>query len=84
LKGYDCCIGNASLLNNPRTDDCTLVTLLRQLGAIPFCYTNVPQTLISFACSNPVYGTTKNGHNLSRWFQFFYLLIKLMKNNVIN
>ncbi|CAK5041505.1 unnamed protein product [Meloidogyne enterolobii] len=66
IKGYDCCIGNARLLDNPRTKDCTFITLLRQLGAVPFCYTNVPQTLISFACSNPVYGTTKNPYNALR------------------
>ncbi|KAF7632316.1 Amidase domain-containing protein [Meloidogyne graminicola] len=66
IKGYDCCIGNASLLDKPRTEDCTLITLLRQLGAVPFCYTNVPQTLISFACSNPVYGTTMNPHIVGR------------------
>ncbi|CAK5068579.1 unnamed protein product [Meloidogyne enterolobii] len=66
IKGYDCCIGNARLLDNPRAKDCTFITLLRQLGAVPFCYTNVPQTLISFACSNPVYGTTKNPYNALR------------------
>uniref|UniRef100_A0A915P933 Amidase domain-containing protein n=1 Tax=Meloidogyne floridensis TaxID=298350 RepID=A0A915P933_9BILA len=66
IKGYDCCIGNARLLDNPRTKDCTFITLLRQLGAVPFCYTNVPQTLLSFACSNPVYGTTKNPYNALR------------------
>lgn len=66
VKGYDCCIGNARLLDNPSTKDCTFVTLLRQLGAVPFCYTNVPQTLISYACSNPVYGTTTNPHNIER------------------
>lgn len=66
LKGYDCCIGNARLLDSPREEDCTFVTHLRNLGAIPFCYTNVPQTLISFCCSNPVYGTTGNPHNPKR------------------
>lgn len=70
IKGYDCCIGNASLLDKPRTEDCTLITLLRQLGAVPFCYTNVPQTLISFACSNPVYGTTMNPHIVGRFVAF--------------
>uniref|UniRef100_A0A914I3L1 Amidase domain-containing protein n=1 Tax=Globodera rostochiensis TaxID=31243 RepID=A0A914I3L1_GLORO len=66
LKGYDCCIGIARWLGHPQTSDCSLVTLLRQLGAVPFCYTNVPQTLFSFVCSNPVYGTTLNPHDPKR------------------
>lgn len=28
------------------------------MGAIPFCLTNVPQTMNTYACSNPVYGMT--------------------------
>ena len=31
---------------------------LKQLGAIPFCRTNLPQSISSFDCSNPIYGTT--------------------------
>ena len=30
------------------------------MGAIPFCLTNVPQTMVSYACSNPVFGVTTN------------------------
>ena len=33
---------------------------MRDLGAIPFCITNIPQTMFSYACSNPVYGCTTN------------------------
>ena len=28
------------------------------MGAVPFCLTNVPQTMLSYGCSNPVYGVT--------------------------
>ena len=31
---------------------------MRKLGAIPFCLTNVPQSMVSYACSNPVFGVT--------------------------
>lgn len=31
-----------------------------KLGGIPFVKTNVPQTLMSFECSNPLWGTTSN------------------------
>jgi len=36
------------------------VQMLRNLGAVPFCKTNVPQIMYSWECSNPVYGTTSN------------------------
>ena len=29
-------------------------------GAIPFVLTNVPQTLLTYSCENPVYGSTSN------------------------
>ena len=37
-----------------------LVRMLRELGAVPFCKTNVPQIMYSWECSNPVYGTTSH------------------------
>lgn len=32
-------------------------------GAIPFVKTNIPQTMMSFVCSNPVFKTTTNPYN---------------------
>lgn len=46
--------------------DCTLISLLESLGAIPFVITNVPQALLSFVCSNSVYGTTENPKRIGR------------------
>ncbi|PAV67312.1 hypothetical protein WR25_15193 [Diploscapter pachys] len=66
LKGYDCTVGVAKFLNQPKSHDCSLVVHLKQLGAVPFVVTNVPQGLISFVCSNTVYGTTSNPHDHSR------------------
>ncbi|KAI1708052.1 amidase domain-containing protein [Ditylenchus destructor] len=66
LKGYDSCIGLTKYLNKPCQTDCTMVTHLRSLGAIPFVIANVPQTLLSLVCSNPVYGTTGNPKNVHR------------------
>ncbi|PIO59266.1 hypothetical protein TELCIR_19277, partial [Teladorsagia circumcincta] len=34
--------------------------------AIPFVHTNVPQSLVSYGCSNPVYGSTTNPYNSER------------------
>lgn len=60
MKGYDCTLGLTKFLGKPRNEDCTLVSTLEELGAVPFVLTNVPQCLLSFVCSNSVYGTTKN------------------------
>ena len=29
-----------------------------ELEAVPYCLTNIPQTMKTYACSNPVYGVT--------------------------
>lgn len=60
MKSYDCCLGMARFLHDPKQDECTFVTELRHLGAIPFGYTNVPQNLLNVTCSNPVFGFTTN------------------------
>lgn len=36
---------------NTATKDCPLVQLIRSLGGIPFCKTNVPQTMMSLQVS---------------------------------
>ncbi|KAK6746773.1 hypothetical protein RB195_000188 [Necator americanus] len=66
MPGYDCCIGLAKFLGQPRLEECSFVTHLRNIGAVPFVITNVPQALISFVCSNAVYGTTCNPHDVTR------------------
>ncbi|VDK49098.1 unnamed protein product [Anisakis simplex] len=66
MKGYDCCIGLAKNLFKPMQTECTLVTHLRNQGAVPFVMTNVPQALLSFTCSNSVYGTTSHPKDANR------------------
>ena len=46
--------------------DCPAVAQIKSLGAIPFCQTNVPQTMMSLQCSNPVYGATGNPYDRER------------------
>ncbi len=60
MKGYDATMGFAHLVGRPSTADAACVALLKEAGAVPFCTTNVPQTLISYACANPVYGVTSH------------------------
>ncbi len=49
----------ASFLTRPLAEkDAVLVQSLRDLGAIPFCHTNLPQTTYSISSANPIFGTT--------------------------
>merc|ERR1719481_2161904 len=63
---YDCTIGLAQYIGKPAQEDCSFVRALKDLHAIPFCLTNIPQTMVSYSCSNPVYGNTRNPHDLTR------------------
>jgi len=58
--------GCAYLARTQVTSDCPAVELLRKLGALPFCKTNVPQVMYSLQCSNPLYGTTENPYKRGR------------------
>jgi len=66
IVGYDTTAGLSINLNDPCKVDAPIVTALKNLGAIPFCKTNVPQSLLSFGCSNPIWGLTKNPWNKDR------------------
>ncbi|VDM57779.1 unnamed protein product [Angiostrongylus costaricensis] len=58
LEGYDQTRGFVQDVNSPTKVDSVLVEQIKNLGMIPFVQTNVPQSLLSYCCSNPVYGTT--------------------------
>jgi amidase len=47
----------------PQEHNATILDSLIDAGCIPFCKTNVPQTMLSFECSNPLWGRTSNPHN---------------------
>ncbi len=47
-------------LHKPCDQDCLAVRTVKSLGAVPFCITNVPQTMMAMQCSNPCYGSTGN------------------------
>ncbi|VDP10207.1 unnamed protein product [Soboliphyme baturini] len=66
MKGYDCTSGLGKNIGLPMSDDSSLVAHLQFLGAVPIVRTNVPQTLLSFTCSNPIFGETLNPHNATR------------------
>ncbi|XP_048458085.1 fatty-acid amide hydrolase 1 [Rhincodon typus] len=65
-KGHDSTCGLKKFLHQPAAEDSVLVQVLKKQGAIPFVKTNVPQSLLSFDCSNPIFGQTINPHDHKR------------------
>ncbi|KAI5121616.1 hypothetical protein M0805_001147 [Coniferiporia weirii] len=60
IAGYDASVGFTQWANKPSTEDAYLVTQFRSMGAIIIAKTNVPQTMLSFECGNPLFGRTTN------------------------
>ena len=63
VKGYDASIGVASLAENPAKKNSLLVDILLEQGAVLFCKTNVPQTLMALDSDNNVFGRVLNPRN---------------------
>jgi amidase len=63
VRGYDASIGIASLAENPAQENSLLVDILLQQGAVLYCKTNVPQTLMALDSDNNVFGRVLNPHN---------------------
>ena len=53
-------MGYTQWAGSPATRDARLVEHCRSLGAIVIAKTNIPQTMMSFECNNPVFGRTTN------------------------
>ncbi|XP_066521738.1 fatty-acid amide hydrolase 1 [Hoplias malabaricus] len=66
FKDSDSTCGVLCKLDDPAVKDSVVVTVLKSQGAIPFIKTNVPQGLLSYECSNPIYGKTVNPCNLQK------------------
>jgi fatty acid amide hydrolase len=64
-KGGDATIGVAKNCFIER-DDSVLCQVLKEAGAVIFAKTNIPQTLLTFETSNPVWGRTFNPWNINR------------------
>ncbi|XP_061593608.1 vitamin D3 hydroxylase-associated protein-like [Cololabis saira] len=65
-QGHDCTCGVIPNLDKPAPKDSVLVEVLKKQGAIPFVKTNLPQALLNYDCSNPIYGQTVNPHNAQK------------------
>lgn len=60
VKGYDTSIGIASLAENPSTENSAIVDILLQQGAVLYCKTNIPLTLMALDSENNIFGRTLN------------------------
>jgi amidase len=63
VRGYDASIGLAALCFKPAMEDSALVDFLQKSGAVLYCKTNVPQTLMALDSHNNVFGRTINPLN---------------------
>lgn len=78
VAGFDSTIGFTAWSGNPAAVNCSVRTVLDEAqtlifgkvvetliaaGAIPLVKTNVPQTMLAFECSNPLWGRTTNPYN---------------------
>ncbi|BGP05084.1 hypothetical protein JCM10049v2_000888 [Rhodotorula toruloides] len=63
IADVDSTMGFTALIGRPAQRNSVLVDLLERLGAIIFCKTNVPQTLMAAETNNNVFGRTVNPRN---------------------
>ncbi|KAM5125209.1 fatty-acid amide hydrolase 1 [Mantella aurantiaca] len=62
-KGHDTTLGLMKNLQRPAVEDSVIVKVLKRQGAVPFLKTNVPQSMLNYDCSNPIFGQTLNPLN---------------------
>lgn len=63
IRGYDASVGVAALCHKPADANSALVDLLVSLGAVLYCKTNIPQTMMALDSHNNVFGRTINPAN---------------------
>ncbi|GAA5982115.1 hypothetical protein JCM10908_004747 [Rhodotorula pacifica] len=66
VEGVDTTMGFTHKQRQPMSADATLVRLIRQAGGIPFVKSAIPQTMLSFECSTPLFGVAKNPYDPRR------------------
>lgn len=65
IPGKDSTIGLICFAHRPATEYSALPSLLLSLGAVLYCKTNVPQTMMTADSDNNVFGRTLNPNNLN-------------------
>ncbi|GAA6024469.1 hypothetical protein JCM8202_006337 [Rhodotorula sphaerocarpa] len=66
VEGHDTTMGFTHKRRQPMAQDAPLVALIRKAGGIPFVKTAIPQTMLSFECSTPLFGVAKNPYDPRR------------------
>uniref|UniRef100_A0A0G4IFD9 Amidase domain-containing protein n=1 Tax=Chromera velia CCMP2878 TaxID=1169474 RepID=A0A0G4IFD9_9ALVE len=60
VKGHPTTVGRVEWALDASPESAPVVTRLEKEGAIPFCKTSVPQSLLTFECNNRLSGRTVN------------------------
>lgn len=63
VKGYDTSTGLACFVNEPAEEDSGTAAMLLDLGAVLYCKTNLPQSIMTGDSDNNVFGRTLNPRN---------------------
>ena len=63
VSGYDTSTGLACYVDQPAEDNSALAAMLIDLGAVLYCKTNVPQSMMTGDSENNVFGRTLNPRN---------------------
>lgn len=66
VQGFDNTIGFTHAVGKPAAEDAFLVRAIKAAGGVPFVKTTVPQTMLSFEASNPLFGTATNPYDKLR------------------
>ncbi|KAJ4258925.1 hypothetical protein NW762_008012 [Fusarium torreyae] len=66
VKGHHATVGYVEFLRQPIPDsNSALVDLLLDAGAVLYCKTNLPQTMMTADSENNIFGRTLNPHNIN-------------------
>ncbi|KAM0349096.1 hypothetical protein ACHAPU_004032 [Fusarium lateritium] len=60
VKGHDTTLGYTSRAFKPASENAVLVEILKKLGAVMICKTNLPQSIMWAETDNPLWGLTDN------------------------
>jgi len=58
VKGFDTTLGFVAWANSPHDKESELVKILRNLGAVLYCKTNVPTAMMMAETDNNLFGRT--------------------------
>lgn len=64
IKGLTTTVGYTAWVEDGKSiEDAALAQMVQHLGGIVIAKTNIPQTMLSFECNNPLYGRTTNPYS---------------------